>query len=451
MKVYIKIGNAKSQVVAPDWVIEKLREEVCSYQNEATLFAAQSVPYWDGKVRLMNRRGVFPTGLCYKIVEWLKAKNFDIGAKDYRIKPNPIENFPELKLPWEPHFYQKEALEISKIKSRGVFKIATGGGKTATSAMIIADKKVKSLMIVPNLSLKDQLLSDYAKWFGKDAISCDPRSNAPIIICNFQKLVKMPPKIFEKFHMMLCDEFHHAASSSYQMINKLCSNAYYRYGFTGTFLRSDGADMEMHGVLSKIIYEMSTSDLIEKGFLVRPEISIISFKPNLGVPSYCRYDQAYSALIKSLEFINLIAAIANQKIKENKQTIILTRRIEHGEAVAKKIPNSIFLSGSDSSHHREKIKKEFNEKKINCIVATEIFGEGVDIPTIDVLINARAQKTEIQTVQGIGRALRKAPGKEVAEVFDFMILGQKHLENHSLERIASYKKERAFNIKYIEA
>ena len=65
------------------------------------------------------------------------------------------------------------------------------------------------------------------------------------------------------------------------------------------------------------------------------------------------------------------------------------------------------------------------------------------------MINARAQKTEIQTIQGIGRALRLAPGKEKAEIYDFMFIGQRHLENHSLERVASYKKERAFILKNI--
>jgi superfamily II DNA or RNA helicase len=449
MQICLKIGNAKSQVIAPVGIITELREQVCSYSNEQTLYAAQGIPYWDGKIRLMNLKGVFPTGLAHQVVDYLKTKGHKVVAQDYRVRPNAHSYFPRLNAPLTPRYYQTESLEVSKTKSRGVFKICTGGGKSFTSAMIIADKKVRTLMVVPNLSLKDQLLKDYISWFGKASVHTDIRSDAPIIVCNFQKLMKMPPKLFEKFEMLMIDEFHRSASGSYQKINKFCINAYYRYGWTGTFMRSDGSDMEMHGVLSKVIYEVTTSDLIEQGFLVRPEINIINFRPNLGIPYNTRYDQAYSYLVKSKHFADIVSQIAIQKIKENKQTIILTRRVEHGRLLAKQIPDAVFLSGADQSHHRERIKKDFNEKRIRCIVATEIFGEGVDIPTIDVLINARAQKTEIQTIQGIGRALRLAPGKEKAEIYDFMFIGQRHLENHSLERVASYKKERAFVLKNI--
>jgi len=106
-----------------------------------------------------------------------------------------------------------------------------------------------------------------------------------------------------------------------------------------------------------------------------------------------------------------------------------------------------YINGDDSLERRDSIKQAFNKKNLRCIVATDIFGEGQNIPSIEVLINARLQKTEIQTAQGIGRALRNAEGKEFAEVYDFLIIGQKNLASHSAERINSYKKEPAFKIK----
>jgi superfamily II DNA or RNA helicase len=51
----------------------------------------------------------------------------------------------------------------------------------------------------------------------------------------------------------------------------------------------------------------------------------------------------------------------------------------------------------------------------------------------------------------VGRALRKFEGKEKAEIFDFLIVGQKHLEAHSVERIMSFKKEPAFKISIIRS
>jgi superfamily II DNA or RNA helicase len=110
---------------------------------------------------------------------------------------------------------------------------------------------------------------------------------------------------------------------------------------------------------------------------------------------------------------------------------------------------AIYLSGDDEVEYRDKQKALFIAGKIKCLISTNILGEGQNIPNIDVLINARLQKSEIQTYQGIGRALRKSEGKEVAVVHDFCIQGNRAIYDHSLERIMQYKCERAFQLSMV--
>lgn len=453
--ILIKIANARSQLVAPQYVIDAVRENALAYTTESSMWAAANSA-WDGKVRLMSTKGLFPTGLTHLLVSFLKEKGWEFKAKDYRERPIALASFPALNLGDKTPFpHQDIAAKVSDEKTRGVFVAATGFGKSVLSAMIAERKKVDTLIVVPNLTLKSQLTTDYVNWFGHANVGEDLHSKAPLVVCNFQKLIRFEKdaKLWERFRMLIVDEFHHASSDSYLKINKLCANAFYRYGMTGTYLRTDGSDMEMYGVLSNVIYTKTSSDLIEEGYLTRPEITIHPLKIfedlKMKISFRARYEQAYADLIRSPMFSKIIADRANMHIKENRQTIVLVRRLEHGKMVKAMIPDAIFLSGSDKSSWRDRVKSDFNAKKIPCIVASEIFGEGVDIPTIDSLINARAQKTEIQTVQGVGRALRKAPGKEKAYIDDFLFMGQQHLENHSLERINSYKKERAFVIKGI--
>jgi superfamily II DNA or RNA helicase len=272
-------------------------------------------------------------------------------------------------------------------------------------------------------------------------------SDAPIIIANIQSLAKKDKKFFTRFGLLIIDEFHHSSASTYLDLNKWCVNAFYRYGFTGTFIRSDGVDMPMHGVLSNVIFRKSTSELIEEDFLVRPYITV----QEVVIPkSKAPYAEAYAAITEYVPFNQVVAGFCQTKVKEGKQTLVLVRRKEHGRMLASMIPGAIFVSGSDKGKEREAIKRDFIMKKIRCMVATEIFGEGQDIPSIDVLVNARLQKTEIQTAQGIGRALRKADGKDKAEVFDFLIVGQRHLHDHRVQRIASYKKESAFVLQILK-
>jgi superfamily II DNA or RNA helicase len=262
-------------------------------------------------------------------------------------------------------------------------------------------------------------------------------------VTNIQSLAKADPKLFHRFDCLMVDEFHHAAAKTYKKINKQCLNAFYRYGFTGTFVRSSGDDMEMLGVLSNVIFKLTTSELIRMGFLVKPYISMVQYDlPKMK----CRYQEAYNYLIQDVQLHDLIAKISNNTVKEKKQTLVVVRRKEHGKAISEMIDGAVYLDGDSPSKYREEMKQAFIDKKIKCIVATNIFGEGIDIPTIDVYINARFEKTEIWTKQGIGRALRKTPGKEKAEVYDFYITGHPALKKHSEERTASYQKEDEFVI-----
>jgi len=213
-------------------------------------------------------------------------------------------------------------------------------------------------------------------------------------------------------------------------------------------MRSSGDTMEMHGVLSNTIFKITTSEVIRLGFLVKPYIDMIDYDlPKMR----CRYAEAYNYLIEDAQLHNLVARIANKKISEKKQTLIVVRRKEHGKQIAELIKGAVYLDGDTESGHREDMKKAFIEKRVRCIVATNIFGEGIDIPTIDVYMNARFEKTQIWTSQGIGRALRKAKGKTKAEVFDFFISGHPALKQHSAERVSSYEREPEFVINRTKA
>lgn len=447
--VQIQLGNSKSLLKAPFHLFSAIQEEL-SYEVEGAHFATQHNPYWDGKIKLLKKNGEFPTGLLSKVVRFCKMKELPYQIDDLRVKPATkrefVCTFPE---PIVPRYYQNEAVGRTDIYSRGVFVVGTGGGKTVTAAMVIDKFKQDTLFVTPDTDLRDQAFEDFAEWFGADAVGMDVKDEHPIVVQNIQSLARRDKKFFKRFKMVVIDEFHHSAAKTYQKINHYCENAYYRYGFTGTFLRSDGADMEMHGVLSSVIFKKTTSELIEEGFLVRPYITVVRYETRPEYGRNCNYKTAYDHIVQDAGFHQVSAEIANKKISEGKQTLIVVRRIEHGEALQEIIPQGIFVHGTMDKKERQRLKKAFINKEIPCLIATNIFGEGTDIPSIDVFINCRCEKTEIQTKQGIGRALRKADGKDKAEVYDFLIIGQKHLENHSVERIGSYKKESAFRIKFV--
>lgn len=431
-------------MLCSDLVIYKLASDHLSYAMPGSEFAMATRRGWDGRVRLLKAHGHFPTGLVPRLVALLKKEEVEFKITDKRTQPPKLKCDLKLNSSFTPRDYQSTAAALTDHESRGVFVLGTGGGKSMLAGLITARRNTATLVVTPDTGLREQLGETFAYLFGDRNVSTNLKIESPIVVANIQALANLEPSAFERFGMLIVDEFHHAASKTYRKVNSYCVNAFHRYGFTGTFTRPDGADMDMHGVLSEVVFKKTTSELIEEGWLVRPEITIV--RHEVKGWSKLNYQAAYIAIIEDPAFNKIVADIANEKIGEGKRTLVLVRRKDHGDLLSRMIKGAVYLSGDDSVEWRKSIVKQFTRKEILCIVATNIFGEGTDIPSIEVLVNARCQKTEIQTKQGIGRALRKTENKEKAEVFDFLIIGQKHLKQHSIERIQAYREEPAFRI-----
>lgn len=438
--IQINIFNAKSKIDCETDEEQEICSHILSYFVEGSKFSNNR--FWDGRIRLLKKTW-FPTGLLGRLEQGLLKRSMEFTSTDYRVEPE--KDCQSLPVASEIEFrdYQQEIIDLTKKKPRGIIVLGTGGGKSITLGGVIADKRVPTLVITPDTGLREQLSETLKFMFGEAKVGLDINNDHPIIVSNIQALVNKPKEVFERFKMILTDEFHHAGSVSYRTVNDYCENAFWRYGFTGTPTRSSGDLMEMVGVLSKIIFKRTTSELIKEGWLVRPKIIIHSYDI---AQKRMNYKGAYTHLTIESGVNKLIAAIANFKISQNKQTLILVRHKAHGRLLLDLIPEAIYLSGDDKEDYREKMKKLFIDKKIPALIATSIFGEGTDIPTIDVLINGRFEKTEIQTKQGVGRALRLAEGKVEAEIFDFLVKGNKHTLAHSVERINTYRSEPEFSI-----
>jgi hypothetical protein len=57
---------------------------------------------------------------------------------------------------------------------------------------------------------------------------------------------------------------------------------------------------------------------------------------------------------------------------------------------------------------------------VNVVFAVDLFNEGVDVPAVDSLLMLRPTESPLLFLQQLGRGLRKAPGKNVCTVVDFV-------------------------------
>ena len=97
-----------------------------------------------------------------------------------------------------------------------------------------------------------------------------------------------------------------------------------------------------------------------------------------------------------------------------------------------------FIHGEEKDNIRQKMLKNFEEDNLNCLIGTSVIGEGVDLPSAEVLIMAGGGKARSQIIQNIGRVLRIKPGKKEAIIFDFDDQDGGYLQDHSEARQEIY-------------
>lgn len=70
---------------------------------------------------------------------------------------------------------------------------------------------------------------------------------------------------------------------------------------------------------------------------------------------------------------------------------------------------------------RDSLRREFASGEIQCLVAIRCLDEGVDIPETRRAFILASSSNPRQFIQRRGRLLRTAPGKDMAEIYDFVV------------------------------
>lgn len=80
------------------------------------------------------------------------------------------------------------------------------------------------------------------------------------------------------------------------------------------------------------------------------------------------------------------------------------------------------ITYKESAQDRRKIIEDFNNGDIQGIVAISCLDEGVDIPSIRTAVIMSSSDNPREYIQRRGRVLRMYPGKECAEIYDFVVV-----------------------------
>ena len=253
-----------------------------------------------------------------------------------------------------------------------------------------------------------------------------------IIFASVQSLGKekyLNEKYFDKdyFDYIVVDEFHHAVSKNYQNIINYFTPKF-MLGLTATPDRLDNKDV--FSICDyNTVYEATLKTAIDKGWLVPFRYyGIYDESVNYDEVEYKNGKYNEKELEKALSINNRAELILKhyKKYKSTRALGFCTSK-SHAEFMAKYfnengVPSCAVYSSSEGEYNEERsiALKKLRDEDINVIFSVDMFNEGLDIKSIDMVMFLRPTESPTVFLQQLGRGLRKDKNKKYLNVLDFI-------------------------------
>lgn len=429
--------------------------------------------HWDGRdhlLRFSKKHGYrAPIGLLPEVYTVLTEDGDGCVIKDNRtFKKNPVEYLWNEEIKMRP--YQKAAADAitSKIlPGRGILKMPIRSGKTWTVASVIHRLKVRTLILVTSQMLlyqtRDAIVAVLLRGGDIGVIGDSNWKESDITIATIQSLVaaskKKDPryrKMIGNYDLVVFDECHHLRGDAWQKV-MMDFDSYYKIGLSATAYLDDEREIEkgviwLKACCGSIRYEVSTSHLIKEGYLVKPEIRLYPItEPNLKHRRWSKKLQE-QGISENDTRNRKIVTIAQEQVNSGLRVLIISNRLKQIDQLMMLLDdtnmNCAAITAANKAMARRDAVQQFTEGHLNVLVGT-VFGEGVDIPEVECVINAEGGRDIKNTIQRM-RNLTPSDGKTKAVLIDFMDKTSPYFLKHSKERLKVYRSEPEFEVKLIE-
>lgn len=341
---------------------------------------------------------------------------------------------------FEPRGAQIEALcalENTRAEGakRALVQAATGVGKTYLAAF--DSKNYEKVLFVAHreeilnqaaVSLKNVRQSDDYGFFNGNNKTTD-KSVIFASVATLGRPEYLTNEYFapDYFDYIVIDEFHHAVNEQYMRIVNYFKPQFL-LGLTATPERMDGRNI--YEICDyNVPYEISLKDAINKGMLVPFRYYGIYDDTDYSQIHVVRgkYDEKElnETYIGNVHRHDLI--FKNYRKYGSKRALGFCCSRAHAEEMAKEfskrgIPSVAVYSNSDGEYSEDRTIaiEKLRKGEIRVIFSVDMFNEGVDITSIDMVMFLRPTESPIVFLQQLGRGLRKSSGKEYLNVLDFI-------------------------------
>lgn len=254
---------------------------------------------------------------------------------------------------------------------------------------------------------------------------------------------------------LVVDECHHAVAPTYRRVydQLVEANPGLRHvGVTATPIRAD--KQGLRSAYADVAFKYTIKEAIRDGWLA--PVRAIGVETGISLDSIPFRDGDYSqdgiATVYDVANCHELVVESWKRWATGRLTIGFFASVEaahHAAAAfnAAGIPAAA-CDGETPRDLRRDILRDFRAGRIQVLTNCSLFTEGVDVPEVACILWCAPTGSQGRYTQGVGRGLRKAPGKADCLVIDFLpsdtkrivtagdVLGRPRQERQALDRAA---------------
>lgn len=438
---------------------------------------------WDGDIRLYNiHTQEIYAGLIDYIEKFAADRNYSVSVPvrsyfktDVKKVRSFVEDFLDVHSRGKKlvlHDHQANAIHHALEQERCLLLSPTASGKSLILYSLVRfyldkiPKNKKILIIVPTISLVEQMVSDFADYSstnGWNAVDmchkilggAEKTTDKRVVVSTWQSIFRQHEKYFDQFGCVFGDETHLFKSKSMSSIMIKLKKCPYRIGTTGTLDGTNVHKLVLEGLFGRAHEVAKTKDLMDKKILssIKIDCLVLDYPTTLReMAKRAKYPDEMKWIVGSRDRNQFIVDLA-KSLKGN--TLILFQFVEgHGKMLNTLMESCVpstrkvfFVYGDTEAKERERIRSIVETESDAIIIASYgVFSTGISIKRLHNIIFASPSKSRIRVLQSIGRQLRVADNKEIASLYD---IGDdlswkswiNHTYRHMKERMRLYDSE----------
>ncbi|KKL28522.1 hypothetical protein LCGC14_2374300, partial [marine sediment metagenome] len=353
--------------------------------------------------------------------------------------------------------YQQDAILVSLNVQWGRIAFATNAGKGAVITLLAefaAHHELSALILCDELSVFGALVEEINRWTTLPINHIDrtcktPPTFGPVSVAMVPTLArrianettgKMWRAWVAEQDMVLLDEADKATAPTWKKILANAKGSHWRLGFSGTFpdpKTAAHADLQLDELMGPILLRAKNADLIKRKISATPHVTLRSFNAS-GAIHAAEEDPLFKTAhamrtwwqqrgpakrnwVWEHAITNNPArhAFVASLIRPDCPTAIVVNRVAHGLALANSIPGAVFLDGTADPQQRNNTLIAFQQDKTRILIVTKILDRGTNrLGHTTDLIFASGEGSTRQTLQRIGRGLRRTSGKAFLRLVD---------------------------------